>query len=225
MNIINLKQLIEFFDEKVPSSVGHATALCSVLGEDLGVFLIKHYFEKENYRVNAYDAPCTQGTKKGERLDKWISIEKNNERILYQVEIKNWSAHAIGGKTIALDSDEKSLKVHRLERWKNQFKDKIPNKKSTKKVLLKMKPPELNYEIKPMLCFWDAMHYEGDDESFFKIEIKHDNFSELCIFSMSTYIRNLIKNGNEKIELNAEQMKDTLERKKWIEKIISNNMV
>ena len=222
MNSINLKQLIEFFDEKVPSSIGHATALCSVLGEDIGVFLIQHYFEKENYKVNVYDAPCTQGTKKGERLDKWISIEKDNKRILYQVEIKNWSAHAIGGKTIALDADENSLKKHRNDRWQNQFKNKMPNKKSTNKVLLKMKPPEPNYEVKPMLCFWDAMHYEGDDEPFFEIKITHDNFSNLCVFSMSTYIRNLIKNGNERIKLNSNHMKDTLERKKWIDKIINN---
>ena len=62
---LNLRELLNFFDCKVSSSIGHASAINGVIGEDLGVALLLKYFSDQNLNVIALDEPCTQKTKKG----------------------------------------------------------------------------------------------------------------------------------------------------------------
>ena len=222
MKKIDLKQLVEFFDEKPKDSEGHATAISSVLGEDLGAFLIQHYLNQNSIKAEILDSPCTQGTKSGVRLDKWILAEEQNNKILYQVEIKNWSAHAIGGKKLSSTADAITLKNYKIDRWNNQFfQNNLPNKKQTLKVLTKMKSPIESCEIRPLLCFWDALHKEGKNEPFFWFDIEHDTFSKLWVFSMSSYVRNIRNEGLEYIFINELHMKNSLKRKDWIEKILN----
>jgi hypothetical protein len=77
---IHLSQLLEFFDYKVKESETHASAINSVLGEELAAALMVHFFVNQGYHVTELALPCTTGSNRGFRLDKWISLEKNSEK-------------------------------------------------------------------------------------------------------------------------------------------------
>ena len=87
---IDIKALLEFFDEKPPSSKYHATAVCQVAGEELGIALLKHYLENKGKQVEELPDKCTTGKNKGHRLDCWVRVEEGERCVLYQVEVKNW---------------------------------------------------------------------------------------------------------------------------------------
>lgn len=99
---INIKQTLEFFDEKPEWSHKHATAIVGVLGEDLAAAAFQHCLERNGGRnISIVDETVGTGGRKGPRLDRWIRADlPDNRRVLFQTEIKNWSAHAIGGKTL-----------------------------------------------------------------------------------------------------------------------------
>jgi hypothetical protein len=147
-------------------------------------------------------SPCNQGTQKGYRLDCWVLLtdKLSGDRWLYQVEIKNWSAHSIGGKRLSRAISDDEMAEYRRSRWRQQFDidTNVPRWNETKKVLTRMKPLEdyLGTPIRPMLCFWEPMHPQGSDESFFGVETKHDVFDKIYVFSMSNHVRNLLKKGS-----------------------------
>ncbi len=194
---LKLRELLRFYDYRVQNSITHATAINSVMGEDLGVALLEHYFKTRGFDVNSLDEPCTQKKKKGYRLDKWITVTTNAKSILYQVEIKNWSAHSIGGDAVMQDSDETYMSAFRRKRWQRQFNEtsKIPSQESSKKVLTKMLAPSNfeNFEHRAILCFWEPLHPSGELEAFFEVDVQSESFSKLGVFSMSNYVSLLLK--------------------------------
>lgn len=230
---LDLIQLLTFFDEAPKDSCGHATAIVGVIGEDFGAAVVKHYMVRSKLwgDINSveidHEKTPTTGAQSGFRLDRWVLVSHENGATLYQVEIKNWSAHAIGGKRIAINVSEEDLVSHRRDRWKNQFTEKgVPNRDSSRKVLVKMVPPYrwAHYPITPMICFWDAMHPDGKSDPFFEVGIEFDahddtkycrEFKKLAVFSMSNYIRLLVKNGESVIDVelpNCEKRLDWLGR-------------
>ena len=50
---LNLRELLNFYDYRVESSNTHASAVNAVLGEDLAVALLLHYFKSLGYGVFA----------------------------------------------------------------------------------------------------------------------------------------------------------------------------
>ena len=222
---LELRRLLEFFDE-APSTIkkGDATSLVSVFGEDLALSLFEHYIKSTGSVYRLISRVCSQKSKKGKRLDAWIEVKDQNDITYYQTEIKNWSAHAIGGKKISINAKEEELKKHRIERFEDNFSlgNKI-KKEGSKKVLIEMKLSEnagRDSEInkKPLLIFWDAMHPSGKPDSFFSIDIKHEKFSKLYVFSMSSYVRDLLFSKNLKeIEIN---MPDVNRRVEWMKSIL-----
>ena len=72
--------LLEFYDTIPRDSVGHATAINAVAGEDLGAGLLKHYLENVTAaeEVTILDQPANQGTLSGSRLDRWILVRRSN---------------------------------------------------------------------------------------------------------------------------------------------------
>jgi hypothetical protein len=179
---LNVLEVLRFFDEAPKTSMGHATAIVSVIGEDLGVSLFqKCLLEKDGIRTkiimkNGVPLQPTNGTGRGDRLDRWLQEEvlRNGKTMLYQIEIKNWSAHAIGGKKLSLDAELKVLENHRRDAWSNCWDAKencFPDKRIAK-VLTKMKVPdgiEGTVDVKPVICFWDAVHPEGKAEPLFRM--------------------------------------------------------
>ncbi|MDR2195392.1 MAG: hypothetical protein LBE50_02155, partial [Gallionellaceae bacterium] len=204
------------------SRPGDATAINAVAGEDLGAALIVDYLtQQKNIPTEILTAPCTQGTRKGVRLDRWIHTMEGKKNIYYQTEIKNWSAHAIGGKKLSVTASAKEISDHKKERWKNIWADstfKNPQKSTARKVLQPMKLPEgYNGELRPLICFWDAMHPRGRDEPFFSVPVNdpnYPNFKKLWVFSMSAYLRNqrtdkrIIRLSLERTEKRIELLKE-----------------
>jgi hypothetical protein len=117
---LNLQSLLEFYDCKPPTSEKHASAINAVLGENIAIALMKHYFEHDEYKVTSHQ-PCTQGTSRGHRLDIWFALEKGDIKNIYQVEIKNWSAHSVGGIKVDQNSDERYMVKHRKIVWGERF--------------------------------------------------------------------------------------------------------
>jgi len=139
-------------------------------------------------------------------------VNSSSKRTLYQVEIKNWSATAIGGRELQLDADPAILRAYKQERWLKHWDSERGSfrHKYVEKVLSRMKiptradddsgqlrpilPPIQPHEVEPMLCFWWAVHPDGDDESLFSYSLPTGHtsgFSSLTVFSMSSYLRSL----------------------------------
>lgn len=194
---INLRTLLRFYDDKDFAPSLHAASVKSVLGEDLALALLIHYFKSNAYSARICDEKCNQGTKNGYRLDKWIEIRKANEVVIYQVEIKNWSVHSLGGKSIPPNTDEFSMQNFRSKRWAYRFDihRNLPSEKATRKVLTKMKVPGGFSKAKheALLCFWEPLHPDGKGDPLFEVNVSCDSFDRLTIFSMSNYVRLLLK--------------------------------
>jgi hypothetical protein len=201
--------LLQFYDVVVPDeNKGHASAINGIAGEELGAGLLKHYFENsENSKATIRSEKCNTGQNIGHRLDSWIEVDRSEGKILYQVEIKNWSAHSYKGKNLPLNSTESYLKERRLEAWGQHWDAKTNTLyEGTRKVLTKMKAP-IECIVEPLLCMWIELHPEGLNEPFFRIELdsKHA-FKHLNVFSISSYLKSM---NNPFIEI---EMPMTLKR-------------
>jgi hypothetical protein len=205
----------------VPLSKTHASAVNAVLGEDLAIALLVHYLKGDGLEVIALDGVCAQGTQRGYRLDKWISVQSATESVIYQVEIKNWSAHSIGGKSVKPDADEDYMRDFRMKRWQYQFnvEKQVPSQKETQKVLTKMQIPtsHIYYNHEALLCFWEPLHYKGELEALFEVDVQSDSFKRLKVFSMSNYVSQLLKT-TETLEV---EMSDVDSRIDWLQKLYS----
>jgi hypothetical protein len=202
-----LPELLDFYDRKVPGSEGHASAINAVMGEDLAIALIKDYFQRKRASVRVVSRKCTQKTKKGKRLDAWIEITDTDGIFHYQTEIKNWSAHAIGGKAAPTDESDEAMRAYRINRWHNQFSSekKTLKEDAARKVLVRMAPESTMHVVRPLIIFWDTMHPTGEEDAFFKVEVASDAFGELWVFSMSTHVRGLIKLGITQLSVEMEE--------------------
>jgi len=220
MRSINLQVLIDFYDKKVSKSIGHATAINAVLGEDLAIALFLDFAKDKGLSPIFLTHKCNQGKNKGKRLDCWIQVTVGNSIIHYQTEIKNWSAHAFSGKALPNIESEENMVNFRKSRWENQFDNSIQSLKqeAARKVLIKMKAFSDNAEIRPLIIFWDAMHPQGKSEEFFAVPVSGEDFSELWVFSMSTYVRNQISKGRSEINL---EMSEVNTRMEWLRQIYS----
>jgi hypothetical protein len=162
----------------------------------------------------------TQGTKKGSRLDKWIAVQSANESVLYQVEIKNWSAHSIGGNIVERPDDPDYMREFRGKRWNYQFDTvkKVPSQSGAQKVLTKMRVPDQysnTHSQQPLLCFWEPLHQHGDSEALFEVEVVSEAFTHLKVFSMSNYVSLLLRTS-ETLEV---EMPDADSRIDWLQKL------
>lgn len=181
---VNRLKLLEFFDEAPTSSLKHATAIAAVAGEELGITLLVDYLARKGKEAHV-TVPCTQGTKSGQRLDAWVDAGS----ILYQVEVKNWSAHAIGGKVFPIDAPPDQACAHRVEMWSQRWDGGRFNKDSMNKVLLPMRPHCPHPNIEPLIVFWTAMHPTGHAEPLFHVNVRGSVFPIVNVFSMSSYLR------------------------------------
>ncbi|MGB8648378.1 MAG: hypothetical protein WCF84_24290 [Anaerolineae bacterium] len=220
---VDILSVLQFFDGDAPGVNRHVAAVTATAGEDLGAGLIVDYFhrrgiEAEVLKKKKENAPknVTTGTGKGHWLDRWIHVCCNGKHIYYQTEIKNWSAHSMKGKCIPVDVSPDELAKHKIERWKNVWKGTTFRGKGVRKVLDYMEPPKPKSKVRPMICFWDAMHPNGADEPLFSHKVEADYFDRVWVFSMSAYLRQLLSEGTQVIQL---EMMDTANRLEWIGKM------
>lgn len=215
---VNIIPLIKFFDEAAPSSKYHATSVVAVAGEDLGAGLLLHYFHRNKITAEVLPLVCTQGTRSGVRLDRWILAIQNGKRTFYQTEIKNWSAHAIGGKRLKITASTHDVEMHKIERWEREWDGSTFRKSGARKVLTPMKAPEQDCIVQPLICYWDAIHPKSNKEPLFSVAIQHQYFSDVWVFSMSSYCRNLLSSNIRHISLD---MPNSVQRIKWLVTLFS----
>lgn len=215
---INVKRLLEFFDEKPMDSQGHATSIVAIAGEDLGVGLLKHYLEcTRNAKVTILPGPVGTGKLKGPRLDRWVDVVwPDGSGRLFQTEIKNWSAHAIGGRPLKVNASQDDVATFGIEQWQGHAR-RIHTFKPISKVLTLMKKPQgadPSHPLEPLLIYWWVIHPKGPSESFFPHDLETSTgFSRLWLFSMSSYLRGL---NEDAIEL---EMPHTAKRMSWLHEL------
>lgn len=237
---LNVKELLHFFDVAPDDSAGHASALVGIIGEELCTALLQKYFkDKCGYlgvtilMKNGRPATPTLGTKKGQRLDRWLCATNGaGEKDLYQIEIKNWSAHAIGGKALAIDASHDDLRKISEYYWqliwdsnKNAFRNS-----NAGKVLTRMRLPQPYEDHKgkviPLLCFWwyITSSQNKNIEPLFNCKLENapneNGFKEFQIFSVSNYLRLLCTEGINEIDL---EMPQAAQRITWIKRIFGSS--
>lgn len=216
---LNIKELLDFFDGKKDSHKGDANAITAMLGEELNASVYKHF--RKN-KVEILLDSVLPGTSKGKRLDRWIVDRENNK--LFQCEIKNWAATALGGRQLKSDADEEETKKiveHYLKHQLNgDLSNKVQHPSGVSKVLLKMRPPEAYKisEVEPLLIYWMPISLDKnglDPLSTISVEFLNlpveTKFSELHIFSVSLYLRQLYKKGQKFIDLDMPYLEHRIE--------------
>ena len=212
---ISPKGLLTFFDAKPEWSRKHATAIVGVVGEDLNTACFRHFLKSRDAKAKVLDGPVTTGRQKGPRLDRWIDVKWcDGSRTVFQTEIKNWSAHAISGKTLSSCAPPEEVSRFKATRWEHRWDTEhhtFRNSRSVKKLakaLVRMNPPEGvdEKDVRPLLIFWEALgpRDSSGDHLFcvkvsprFQFEIpatwptNQSDFQELWVFSVSSYLRSL----------------------------------
>jgi hypothetical protein len=141
---LNVRETLAFFDGVPPESKKHATAIVAVCGEELGIGLLKHYLEGQSAQVDVR-GPCTKGVRRGPRLDRWVRVQCPSLElpdVLFQVEVKNWSAHAIGGEPLPLDASPEAIAAYKVRNWSKEWDECTGIRKpGLAKLLEPMRPP------------------------------------------------------------------------------------
>lgn len=220
--LFNIDELIKFYDLKGDNSK-HASSVTGLIGEDLITGVFKHYLERNspNSKVNVLAENPKE--KKGRWLDRWIIQENGGKNICYQTEIKNWSAHSLGGVHFEYDSnkplDFKTLHSDKIfnKTWddsKMEFKDAAVNK-----VLKQMNSNAdldsiSNKTIEPLVCFWMPITKSSVKAPIIELKISNTNtnFDRVTIFSSSIYLRQLRRDGKTIIEIESGQIATRMER-------------
>ena len=226
---VDLLETLSFFDEKPSWSIGHATGVVGVLGEDLAAGALRHCLEANGaFNVTVRVENVGTGKQRGPRLDRWVEADlPDGRRVLFQTEIKNFSAHAIGGKTLPVDVSPDGLKAYKNEFWQRRWDGAKRTLKHdyTAKVLVRMKPgfDAGSREQLPLIIFWEPMApargmrngYRAKGGHLFSVPNPTCDFSfdvpasweghercfpELWVFSVSSYLRSLAK-VRETVEL------------------------
>lgn len=227
---IDVKETLRFFDEAPDWSKGHATAIIGVLGEDLAAAALKHCLEKhgaQNVRIRP--EPVKNPGLKGPWLDRWIEADLPcGTKVLFQTEIKSWSAQAKGGRKLPVSACVEEVKGLQRRTWDREWDS---GKKTLKnhyvaKVLVRMSPPSGTKHVTqlPMIIFWqvvdptissdDAKSVDGGSHLFRIRNVTYQfpfdppdswnlssQFGELWVFSVSGYLRFLLKCGCRELEL------------------------
>lgn len=209
---IHVRELISFFDE-AEEARPHANAIKSLGGEELGLALLVRYFQSTGASAALLPDSCTQGTRKGVRLDGWVRVERANAATDYQVEVKTWSFSSLGGRALPVDCSVAELRAFKMERWEKYWDTSGFVDRKLDKVLTPMRRLPDARRVLPLACLWDAMHPTGLDAPFFVVPLKGRKFPEVSVFSVSSYLR---RQGEPTIEL---PLPLTEERLKWLERL------
>ena len=204
---VQVEDLLRFFDEKPDWSLKRATSVVGIAGEELNAACFQHYVKSKGgsacvlreYKTDK-PLPVTTGKMKGYRLDRWIRVAWSDGSVfVYQVEIKNWSAHAIGGRIIPVAVTAEELRATKVTLWRRHWDEgrHCLRWTGTSKVLTRMSVPDGvdKCAVRPLLIFWEALAPEGEmDKHLFNVKVAEDSpgdFKDLWVFSVSSYLRSV----------------------------------
>lgn len=175
---------------------GHHTAMTGFMGEPLAVGLILHSLRAQGKPAEFVSWKVTPGTRKGSRLDAWIS---DGMGTLYQTEIKMWAGNAIGG----LRLQDRLTPEELAQRGQKQWLERIWNGSAQTfhapqvgKVLEVMTlPPGIEAEkIEPLLCLWWLVAADEKAGAWFTLPLpqgQHPPFEQVHVFSLTRYLMEL----------------------------------
>ena len=220
--LINVNEILSFFDEKPDWADRHSAAVTAVLFEDLAAATLQRCLNENGATaVTIRPEPVTTGRKKGPRLDRWIEADlRDGTKPIFQAEMKSISAHAFGHKAIALDATDAEFHQHAQENWDRQWdQDKHTLiYQQIAKVLIPMKrPPGTEHRtLLPLLICWNPMkpidcaqrtdrvdggHLFSVTGVTYKFHFRkprswkiNPKFTDLWVFSVSSYLRSIKTN-------------------------------
>jgi hypothetical protein len=200
---IDVAALVSFYDGN-PEVREHSNAIKTLAGEELGFALLEEYFRRNGVETKVL-RPCTTGSRKGPRLDGWVIAKgETSEPTYYQVEVKSWSIHGVGGDStpLPLTATADELAAYKKRLWSRYWTDGQFTEPRLNKVLTPMKGgPEWKL-IEPLACVWSAMHPQGMLNEFFSVPLNsHRVFQHVWVFSMSSFLRNII-HDSPRLKLN-----------------------
>ncbi len=220
---IRRKAILDFYDGKPvwDSELGSpVTSITGLIGENLVLGLLSHYFESRKKRTVKICYRCKPNGNPGRRLDAWVTVGITRPKH-YQVEVKNWCAHAVGGKP----KKEEPI-ISWAKRNLEEFLTQQRNSEAVWKVLGSMEPPAQYPQAAaiPLLAFWAPVALPKAKEPlpcFFKCKTKayeewipeplQNRHKRFFVFSASLCLRSLKKH---EIELSMPRVEDRLKRLK-----------
>lgn len=203
------KKILAFYNtcQKDDGHGTHVSSITSLIGEDLILGLLEHYWENVHQaRMEILKYICTTGKKKGPHLDAWVLKVQKEEKQLFQVEIKNWGANAIGGTVIP----EGALNETILPEAKNTFEKYLKDPKVTK-VFETMKKPRnapVESDPLPLIAVWSPVSNSDQLSPYFVVS-KYSNRQPFHVFSASLYLRSL---SSEYVDIKSERVDKRMER-------------
>ena len=201
--------LLRFYDDKEDAGFkhrhrgAHVSAITGVLGEELLLGLFLDCLRRQT----GENAVVLKGKprRRGNWLDAWVQLRPG---CLGQVEIKNWSAHSLGGgKSLPITAPQPQIEAAAKARWKRYFgkdHDKMPS--GAKKVLHDYDAPsgtKLTAPVERILCFWQPLSQNGS-QPLSKATICG---KEITVFSASIYLRQV---DQDEFELDCPNMEERL---------------
>jgi hypothetical protein len=194
--------LLRFYDDKEDAEFecrqrgAHVSAITGVIGEELLLGLLFDCLKRKDPSIPCKvleGKPRRRGERigakrsKGNWLDAWVQLGHDG---LAQVEVKNWSAHSLGEKSLPCDATDSMVEVVAKRRWKEFFgnNDRMPA--SASKINLDYPPPPdfvSSQPIQRFLCFWLPLAH--DDVCPLTTAVIDGK--EVTVFSASIYLRQL----------------------------------
>ncbi|MCX7069880.1 MAG: hypothetical protein NTW01_02640 [Gammaproteobacteria bacterium] len=193
-----------FFDSLNPK--GHVSGITGLIGEELLLGLLCRYLRTCHGLNDVQILPDVprQHLPDRKKLDGWIASQSC--RRLFQVEVKNWSAHSLGGRSVSASAGEEALKRESRTRWNEYFGEDNLLPASARKVLLEFDRPDeqKDFEVQPVLCFW---HPIAEKDCASMSTIKREN-KALQVFSGSNFLRAL---QDEFVEIDSPRLEQRLQ--------------
>lgn len=225
MACFDIRQLLRFFDGEDDGARFHSNAINTLLGEELGCALFAHFLAASGYTPEILDDICTQGTLRGARLDRWVAATRGEQAALFQVEVKSWCAHSLGGRPLPVDAAPSTRAEHARSLWERYWDSeaRAPRDAPLKKVLLPMKKPPrfATVPVDPVACVWDPLNPHGGSEAWFSCDLEAGRaFNKLWWFSGSLYLRSLLASGQSTVEVPMPLLNARLA---WISRIVGSS--
>lgn len=208
---MDIQRTLDIYDLPDKSVRRHASSLKAISGEEMNLAILLHFFRhaRKHRDAQLIDVSCTTT---GARLDAWLHTG-GKEPILYQVEVKSWSVHGYGGGPLAYRSSMTSQEkiAYRTKAWSFYFNQATGQFKQPglNKVLRSMSTSipkgRENAKHKALACLWTSLHHNGLAEPYFEVPVGRGvegiDFDSITVFSVSTYLRNLLDSGQRQISL------------------------
>ena len=217
--LININEILYFFDEKPCWADRHSAAVVSMIFEDLAAATLEHCLLRNGATwVNIRPEPVTTGQRKGPRLDRWIEADlADGQKVIFQTEMKSMSAQSLGHKTIALDATKATIQRYEQDVWHRHW-DPVRNTlihQRVAKVLIPMKRPAGTEQRTPLplLICWNPLGPSASSQRVDQVDGGHlfkvtnvsyqftfpkphswkinPKFTELWVFSVSSYLRSI----------------------------------